>query len=212
MTSSSCKGTTPPAQVPPGAAFAPSAMGPRTLGTLPTGTLPGPASGAPLLAPSAAAISCSNFCGSLSHCLNSGPRVWAAIWAAMLTSPVAGSAATNLTSLIRMEAVLASPKVFLISLTTSWARDPPRAKARTSWRNSSFVIWLEKWMLARPAVVNSCAKLRSACPVSNGVPSRRSLFSETPSRKEPSGPLGRPSCNSFQVVANCPSVRLWSRP
>ena len=31
--------------------------------------------GAPLFAPSAAAISCSNFCGSLSHCLNSGPSV-----------------------------------------------------------------------------------------------------------------------------------------
>ena len=75
----------------------------------------------PLFAPSAAAINCKSFCGSLSHCLNSGPSVWAAIWAAMLISPVDGSAATNLTSLIRIEAVLLSPKVLLISLTTSWA-------------------------------------------------------------------------------------------
>jgi len=33
----------------------------------------------PLFAPSAAAINCKSFCGSLSHCLNSGPRVCAAI-------------------------------------------------------------------------------------------------------------------------------------
>ncbi len=48
--------------------------------------------------------------------MNSGPRVWAAIWAAMLISPVEGSAATNLTSLMRIDALLLSPKVFLISL------------------------------------------------------------------------------------------------
>ena len=52
-------------------------------------------------------------------------------------------------------ALLLSPKVFLISLTTSWALDPPRANARTSWTNSSLVTWFEKWMLARPAVVSS---------------------------------------------------------
>src|SRR5205085_11775782 len=99
MTSSSCRGTTPPVQVPPPVVAGPLPdPEPPTLGTLPTGAPPG----APLLAPSAAAISCSNFCGSLSHCLNSGPRDCAAIWAAILTSPVDGSAATNLTSLIRI--------------------------------------------------------------------------------------------------------------
>ena len=76
--------------------------------------------------------------------MNSGPNVCAAICAAMLTSPVEGSAATNLTSLMRIEALLLSPKVFLISLTTSWALAPPSAKARTSWVNSSLVIWFEK--------------------------------------------------------------------
>ena len=101
---------------------------------------------------------------------------------------------------MRIEAVLLSPKVLLISLTTSWALDPPMANARTSWINSSLVTWFEKWMLARPAVVSSCAKLRSACPVSSGIPSSSSLFSETPSRNDPSAPWGRPSCSSFQVT------------
>ena len=79
----------------------------------------------PLCAPSAAAINCNSFCGSLSHALNSGPSVCAAIWAAMLTSPVKGSAATNFTSLILI--VLPgrpTPNASLICLATSCALEP----------------------------------------------------------------------------------------
>ena len=42
-------------------------------------------------------MNCRSFWGSLSHCLNSGPRAWAASCAASGISPVVGSAATNLT-------------------------------------------------------------------------------------------------------------------
>src|SRR3979411_1761756 len=79
-----------------------------TFGTLPRGAplaWPPP----PEVAPSAAAMSCSNFWGSFNHCLNSGPRVCAAICAAMLTSPVNGSAATNFTSLLMMVLFLLQP-------------------------------------------------------------------------------------------------------
>ena len=116
-TSSSCRGTTPPVQAAPPSftAMTPAAEG--TLGTLPTGTFPAPCP--PDFAPSAAAINCNNFWGSLSHSLNSGPSDCAAICAAILISPVAGSAATNFTSLIRIEACLLSPNVCLIFLATS---------------------------------------------------------------------------------------------
>src|SRR6266446_1701758 len=67
-------------------------------------------------------------------------------------------------------------------------------------------------MLAKPAAVSNCAKLRSACPVSKGVPSSRSLLSATPSRKPVSPVLGSPSCNSFHVIWNWPSVRLCFTP
>ena len=78
----------------------------RRVGHTPSGTMgtpsaaPCPPPPPPAFAPSAAAINCNSFCGSFNHCLNSGPSVWAAICAAMLTSPVSGSAATNFTSLI----------------------------------------------------------------------------------------------------------------
>src|SRR5690348_8952469 len=67
-------------------------------------------------------------------------------------------------------------------------------------------------MLASPAVVRSCAKLRSACPVSSGMPSSSNLLPETPNRKLPSSLFGNPFCNSAQVVSNWPSVRLCSNP
>src|SRR6266478_7889778 len=67
-------------------------------------------------------------------------------------------------------------------------------------------------MLAKPAAVSNCAKLRSACPVSKGVPSSKSLLSATPSRKPVSPVLGSPSCNSFHVIWNWPSVRLCFTP
>src|SRR5712671_277784 len=67
-------------------------------------------------------------------------------------------------------------------------------------------------MLARPAAVSNCAKLRSACPLSKGVPSSSSLLSATPSRKPVSPVFGSPSRNSFQVMSNCPSVRLCFTP
>src|ERR1700735_5419708 len=122
MTSSSCSGTTPPDQVAPATAPAgagpPATIGPvtpdtGTLGTLPSGAPPGTLI-APLLAPCAAAISCKSFCGSLSQCLNSGPSDCAASCAAIESSPVTGSAATNLTSLMRIEESLLSPSVSLI--------------------------------------------------------------------------------------------------
>src|ERR1700690_1546868 len=179
-----------------------------TLGTLPRAAPPTP----PLLAPWAAAINCRSFCGSLSHSLNSGPRAWAASWAASGISPVAGSAATNLTSLMRMEESLLSPRVSLICRAKSCALEPPRAKARTSRVKSSSVTLLENMMLDSPAALSNCAKLRSACPASSGTPSRRSLFSETPSRKTVSLFLGSACWSSFHVLSNWPSVRLWVTP
>ncbi len=94
--------------------------------------------------PSAAAMSCSNFCGSFSHSLNSGPSVWAAICAATVTSAEPGSAATNLTSLMRIVDCLLSPNVSLICWTTSWALEPPTAKAFINRAKSSTVTPLEK--------------------------------------------------------------------
>ena len=80
-------------------------------GTEPMGPRPFPPAPPTFFAPSAAAINCRSFCGSFNHCLNSGPSVCAAICAAMLTSPVDGSAAMNLTSLIRMVDFGLSPKM-----------------------------------------------------------------------------------------------------
>ncbi len=134
------------------------------------------------LAPCAAAINCRSFCGSLSHCLNSGPMDWAASWAAIESSPVVGSAAMNLTSLMRIEELL-SPSVSLICFAKSCALEPPIAKALTSRLKSSSVTLFENRMLERPAAFSNCAKLRSAWPVSSGMPSSRSLSSETPSTK-----------------------------
>ena len=157
----------------------------------------------PAFAPSAAAINCNNFCGSFSHCLNSGPRVCAAICAAMLTSPVSGSAATNFTSLMRMPLpALVSPKASLICFATSWALDPATVKARTRRTKSSSVTSLEKCRLASPAVLNRVAKLRSAFPVSKGIPSSNSLLSDTPSRNPASPVVGNPCFSSFQVISN----------
>ena len=56
-------------------------------------------------------------------------------------------------------------------------------KARTSSEKSSTVNLLEKCRLASPAVLKSCPKLRSACPVSSGTPSSSSLLSETPEQE-----------------------------
>ena len=217
ITSASCKGTTPPVQAgaapaaaPVVAMATPDPIG--TLGTLPKGTVIVPGAACPpppALAPSAAAINCNNFCGSFNHCLNSGPRVCAAIWAATLTSPVSGSAAINFTSLILMVLFgLPAPSASLICLAKSCALEPAIVKARTRRVKSSTVTSLEKCRLANPAVFNSCVKLRSACPASSGIPSSRSLLSETPNRNPLSPAVGRPCCSSFHVIWNCASVRL----
>jgi hypothetical protein len=127
-------------------------------------------------------------------------------------SPVAGSAATNLTSLMRMEESLLSPSVSLSCFAKSCALEPPMENARTSRVKSSSVTLLENMMLERPAAVSNCAKLRSACPASSGMPSRRSLLPETPSRKPVSPLLGRACWSSFHAPSNWPSVRLWFTP
>ena len=234
MTSASCKGTTdapqltaakaapaaapedPPVPEPTPPPPPPPPEGepafPRGIfGTLPRGTIVPPFadSVSPLCAPSAAAINCNSFCGSLSHALNSGPSVCAAIWAAMLTSPVKGSAATNFTSLILI--VLPgrpTPRASLICLATSCALEPAIVNARTSRTKSSFVTSLEKCRLASPAALSRVAKLFSACPESRGIPSSSNLLSVTPSKNPASPPAGSAVCNSFHVVSNCPSVRL----
>ena len=82
-------------------------------------------------------MSCSSFCGSFSHSLNSGPNVCAAICAATETSPVSGSAATNFTSLTRIRSHPARDS--FICLERSCALDPPKAKARTKRAKSSSV-------------------------------------------------------------------------
>src|SRR5579864_2339095 len=226
MTSCSCNGTMPPVQagatpvpVPPPPPVpvpvpepvpVPAPPEPCTgFGTLPSGTIGEPSAEAlppPLLAPSAAAINCKSFCGSFNHCLNSGPKVCAAICAAMLTSPVSGSAATNFTSLILIELpCLVAFRASLICLATSVAFDPATVKACTRRTKSSSVTSLGKCKLASPAVVSKVAKLFSAWPDSSGMPSSSNLLSETPSRKPP---LGNALCNSLQVVSNCASVRL----
>ncbi len=206
-TSSSCKGTMPPLQVPlpPAPACATPEIG--TLGTEPSGAPPGSPE-PPELAPCAAAINCKSFCGSLSHCLNSGPMDCAASCAAIESSPVVGSAATNLTSLMRIDCVLLSESVSLICLAKSCAFEPPMAKARTSRVKSSSVTLFENRMLESPAALSNCAKLRSACPVSRGMPSRSNLSSDTPSTNPLSCVLGIASCSSFHAVSNCPAVLL----
>ena len=71
-------------------------------------------------------------------------------------------------------------------------------------------LYVEPVEAASPAVDKSVAKLRSAFPVSSGIPSSSNLLSETPNRKPASPVVGSPCCNSFQVVSNCVSVRLCS--
>ena len=188
----------PPAPVPRG-----------RFGTLPRGTIGDPSAATcppPELAPSAAAINCNSFCGSFSHCLNSGPSVCAAICAAMLTSPVRGSAAMNFTSLILM-LPLPALRASLICLETSVAFDPAMVNALTRRTKSCSVTSFGKCRLASPAVVSNVAKLFSDCPDSSGIPSSSNLLSVTPSRNPPEGSA---ACSSFHVVSNCASVRLWS--
>src|SRR5258708_1141533 len=127
-------------------------------------------------------------------------------------SPVAGPGAEDLNVLMGMEESLLSPSVSLICLAKSCALEPPIEKARTRRVKSSSVTLLENRMLDSPAAVSNWAKLRSACPASSGMPSRRSLLSETPSRKPVSPLLGSACRSSSQAVLNCPSVRLWFVP
>ena len=56
----------------------------------------------------------------------------------------------------------------------------------------------------------SKASLR--CPVSSGMPSRSSLFSETPSTKPPSPVLGNACWSSADATSSWSSVRLWLVP
>src|SRR5260370_12276453 len=170
MTSASCSGPIPPVQAGAAPAAAPPVPVPvpepvpvpvpvppplPALGTLPSGTIgttsAGPFPPPPEFAPSAAAISCNNFCGSFSHCLNSGPSVCAAICAAILTSPVSGSAATNFTSLI----LIVLPSLFALSASlicfgTSCAFDPATVNAPTTHTHSSSVTPLPQHKLPSP--------------------------------------------------------------
>src|SRR5258706_12336457 len=93
-------------------------------------------------------------------------------------SPVAGSAATNLTSLMRMEESLLSPSVSLICLAKSCALEPPIENARTRRVKSSGDSFLEKRVVDSPPVGSNGGDLGSAMPPPVGLPSRRNVFVE----------------------------------
>ncbi len=231
MTSCSCSGTMPPVHAGAAPAAAPPAHQLLTASdrrppwacsaTLPSGTM---ASGVPAppvpplyprpeFAPSAAAINCNNFCGSFSHCLNSGPSVWAAICAAMLTSPVSGIGGHKLhfIDLDRATVLLAPPSASLICLATSVRFRSGDGKGAHQ-ANEVFLGDVFGEVQAgqsgrRSAAWRSCF---SAFPVSSGMPSSSSLLSETPSRKPLIAAVGSPCCSSFHAISNCASVRLCS--
>src|SRR5258708_35518955 len=95
-------------------------------------------------------------------------------------SPVAGSAATNLTSLMRIEEFLLSPRVSLICLAKSCALDPPMEKARTRRGKSSSATLLGNKVVESPAAGRNLAEAGSACPGFGRVAVKRKLLSETP--------------------------------
>ena len=185
---------------------------------LPTAPVPSPPPPPPpALAPSAAAINCSSFCGSFNHCLNSGPRVWAAICAAMLTSPVSGSAATNFTSLILMVLLVLPPlpplSASLICLVTSCAFEPASGEGP---HQSGEVV--DGHVFGEVQAGQSCCVQQSAQSSSRPVRPRAEFRpSAACCRRRPAGsrlrrPWADPAAARLHVTSNCASVRLWSNP
>src|SRR5258708_32212865 len=98
-------------------------------------------------------------------------------------SPVAGSAATNLTSLMRMEESLLSPRVSLICLAKSCALEPPIEKARTRRGKSASVTLFGKRMADKPAAGSHLAEAPPGFSGSRRVACRRKFCCAHPERK-----------------------------
>lgn len=82
----------------------------------------------------------------------------------------------------------------------------PLGNARTNRANCACDTPGEKWMLAIPEDVSSCAKLLSPADEPIGTPSSKIWCPEAPSRT-PLPPLASSACfSSFHVVSNCAVV------
>src|SRR5579859_65478 len=85
----------------------------------------------------------------------------------------------------------------------------PLGNARTKRANCACVAPGEKWMLAIPEEVRSCAKLLSPADEPIGTPSSRIWCPEAPS-STPLPPLASSACfSSLHVVSNCAEVFAW---
>jgi hypothetical protein len=85
----------------------------------------------------------------------------------------------------------------------------PLGNARTNRANCACVSPVEKWMLAIPEDVSSCAKLLSPADEPIGTPSSKIWCPEAPS-STPLPPLSCSACrSSFHVVSNCAEVFAW---
>lgn len=83
----------------------------------------------------------------------------------------------------------------------------PLGNARTKRASWGCVKVGEKWILAIPEEISSCAKLRSPAADPNGTPSNKIWVPDAPSRT-PLPPLSSSALrNSFHVVSNCAAVR-----
>src|SRR6266849_1556712 len=82
----------------------------------------------------------------------------------------------------------------------------PLGKARTNRANCGCVIVGEKWMLAIPEVVSSCARLRSPAADPSGTPSSKICVPDAPSRTPPPLLSSSAPLSSFHVVSNCCAV------
>jgi len=156
---------------------------------------------------SAARIICSILLGSSKKSLNlspAAPRTFCVSCAATLMPATEESSATYRISLTLM---LVSPASALFNCS---AREDglafPLGKARTNRANCGCVSVGEKWMLAIPEEVSSCAKLLSPAAEPSGTPSNNICVPEAPSNTPP--PLLSSSAlrNSFHVVSNCCDV------
>jgi hypothetical protein len=85
----------------------------------------------------------------------------------------------------------------------------PLGNARTNRANCACDTPGEKWMLAIPEDVSSCAKLRSPADEPIGTPSSKIWCPEAPS-STPLPPLSSSAWrSSFHVVSNCAVVFMW---
>ena len=83
----------------------------------------------------------------------------------------------------------------------------PLGNARTKRASCGCVKVGEKWILAMPEEISSCAKLRSPAADPNGTPSNKIWVPDAPS-STPLPPLSSSALrNSFHVVSNCAAVR-----